>query len=83
MVLFVFKMRILFCCTKKEYRLKAVSSTLQFYMKCIVLEETLTQDTRLKLVSFFFFFSRRYNPWCVFGLLYDFIPQSSIFTLLG
>jgi len=51
MVLFVFKMRALFCCTEKEYCLKAVSSPLEVYMKFIVLQETLTQDTRLKLVS--------------------------------
>jgi len=51
MVLFVFKMRILCCCTEKEYCLKAVSSPLKVYMKFIVLQETLTQDTRLKLVS--------------------------------
>jgi hypothetical protein len=50
MVLFVFKMRVLFCCNEKEYCIKAVSSE-KVYVKFIVLQETLTQDTRLKLVS--------------------------------
>jgi len=51
MVLFVFKMRVLFCCNEKEYCIKAVRSPLTVYVKFIVLQETLTQDTRLKLVS--------------------------------
>jgi len=51
MVLFVLKMRTLFYCTEREYCLKTLSSPLKVYMKFIVLQETLTQDTRLKLVS--------------------------------
>lgn len=64
MVLFVFKMRLLFCCNEEEYCIKAMSSPLKVYVKFIVLQETLTQDTRLKLMSWLVKSEfRRYYVW--------------------